>query len=48
VAIGHDSVVEISPETERTAYEHYGVDPAMERPETVEVVRFRVWRIQTF
>jgi hypothetical protein len=48
VAIGHDKVVEISPETERTAYEHYGVEPASERPEAVEAVRFRVWRIQRF
>lgn len=48
VAIGHDSVVEVSPETERTAYEHYGVEAAAERPETVEVIRFRMWRIQSF
>lgn len=48
VVIGHDSVVEISPETERAAYEHYGIQPEAERPETVEVVRFRMWRIQTF
>jgi hypothetical protein len=48
VTIGQDNVVEISPETERTAYEHYGVEPETERPEAVEVVRFRVWRIQGF
>jgi hypothetical protein len=48
VTIGQDNLVEISPETERTAYDHYGVEPASERPEAVEVVRFRVWRIQGF
>jgi hypothetical protein len=48
VTIGQDNVVDISPETERTAYEHYGVEPAPERSEPVEVVRFRVWRIQGF
>jgi sporulation protein YlmC with PRC-barrel domain len=48
VVIGHDSVVEISPETERAAYEHYGVEPATARSEPVEVVRFRIWRIQSF
>ena len=48
LAIGHDTVVEITPETERAAYEHYGVEPLAERPETVEVVRFRLWRIQSF
>jgi hypothetical protein len=48
VVIGHDSVVEISPETEREAYAHYGVQPATEREEPVEVIRFRVWRIQSF
>ena len=46
--IGHESVVEVTPETERTAYEHYGVEPAAARPEPVEVVRFRMWRIQNF
>lgn len=44
----HDQVVEVSPETERTAYEHYGIEPMTARPESVEVIRFRVWRIQTF
>jgi hypothetical protein len=48
VTVGQDNLVDISPETERTAYEHYGVEPASERPEAVEVVRFRVWRIQRF
>jgi hypothetical protein len=48
VVIGHDSVVEVSPETEREAYGHYGVQPATEREEPVDVVRFRVWRIQSF
>jgi hypothetical protein len=46
LAIGHDSVVEISPETERAAYEHYGVDPSQARDESATVVRFRIWRIQ--
>ena len=45
---GHDHTVEIDPETERRAYEHYGVAPATEREQPVEVVRFRVWRIQSF
>jgi sporulation protein YlmC with PRC-barrel domain len=48
LVIGHDSVVDISPETEREAYAHYGVEPATEREEPVEVIRFRVWRIQSF
>jgi hypothetical protein len=48
VVIGHDSVVEISPETEREAFGHYGVQPATEREEPVDVIRFRVWRIQSF
>jgi hypothetical protein len=48
VVIGHDSVVEVSPETEREAYGHYGVQPATEREEPVDVIRFRVWRIQSF
>jgi hypothetical protein len=46
--IGHDSVVEISPETERAAYEHYGIEPGTEREAPVEVIRFRVWQIQSF
>ena len=48
LVIGHDSVVEITPEREREAYAHYGVDPAAEREQPVEVIRFRVWRIQSF
>jgi hypothetical protein len=48
LVLPHDSVVEISPETERAAYEHYGIEPLTERPETVDVVRFRLWRIQSF
>ena len=48
LVLAHDSVVDISPETERAAYEHYGIEPLTERPETVEVVRFRLWRIQSF
>lgn len=48
LAIGHDTVIEITPETERAAYEHYGVEPLTQRPETVDVVRFRLWRIQSF
>jgi hypothetical protein len=48
LVIGGDDVVEITPETERTAYEHYGVEPAVAREDPVEVVRFRVWRIQSF
>jgi PRC-barrel domain len=48
LVIGHDSVIEISPETERDAYAHYGVEPTTERDEPVEVIRFRVWRIQSF
>jgi hypothetical protein len=48
LVIGHDSVVDISPETEREAHAHYGVEPATEREEPVEVIRFRVWRIQSF
>jgi hypothetical protein len=48
LVIGHDDVVEISPETERDAYAHYGVQRATEREQPVEVIRFRVWRIQSF
>ena len=46
--IGHESVVEVTPETERRAYEHYGGEPATARAEPPEVVRFRMWRIQSF
>jgi hypothetical protein len=48
LAIGHDSIVEIDSETERAAYDHYGIEPAAARPDEVDVVRFRVWRIQSF
>jgi hypothetical protein len=48
LAAGRDHTVEIEPETKRAAYEHYGVSPASEREEPVEVIRFRVWRIQSF
>ena len=48
VVIGHDSVVEISPETERKAYAHYALEPGVEGDEPVEVIRYRVWRIQSF
>jgi hypothetical protein len=48
VAIGHDTVVEVSQETERRAYEHYGVEPMTTREEPVEVTRFRIWRIQSY
>jgi hypothetical protein len=48
VVLGHDSIVEISPETERAAYEHYGVEPLTERPGSVKVLRFRLWRVQSF
>jgi hypothetical protein len=45
---GHDHTVEVDTETERAAYAHYGVDPEVEREQPVEVIRFRVWRIQSF
>lgn len=48
LTIGQENVVDISPETERAAYEHYGIQPETEREQPVEVVRFRVWRIQSF
>jgi hypothetical protein len=48
VTIGQDNVVDVSPETERKAYEHYGVEPMTTREEPVQVIRFRVWRIQSF
>jgi hypothetical protein len=48
VAVGQQHVVDVSPETERAAYEHYGIQPETEREQPVEVVRFRVWRIQSF
>jgi hypothetical protein len=48
LVIGQDAVVEIDQETERRTYEHYGVEPARERAEPAEVVRLRVWRIQSF
>jgi hypothetical protein len=48
LVIGHDTVVEIDAETERRAYEHYGIEPAAARDEPIEVVQFRVWRIQSF
>ena len=43
-----EHVVEVDAETERNAYEHYGIEPATTRPDDVELVRFTVWRIQTF
>jgi hypothetical protein len=48
VTVGQDNVVDVDSETERRAYEHYGVDPMTARADDVEVVRFTVWRIQTF
>ena len=48
LTIGQDQTAEIDAETERAAYEHYGVEPATERDEPTEVIRFRVWRIQSF
>jgi PRC-barrel domain len=44
----HESVVEIDPETERRAYDHYGIEPETQRDEGVQVVQFRIWRIQAF
>ena len=43
---GDESVLDVSPETERTAYEHYGVEPLGVREEPATMVRLRVWRIQ--
>lgn len=40
---GRDHVVDVTPETERSAYEHYGIEPLTAR---AEPVRFRVWVIQ--
>lgn len=48
LALGRDHVVEVDAETERRAYEHYGIEPLTARPEPVEVVTFRIWRIQSF
>jgi PRC-barrel domain protein len=48
VTIGHDSVVEIDAETERTGYDHYGIEPPSVRPADARVVHFRIWRIQSF
>ena len=48
LVLEHDHVIDISPETERAAYEHYGIEPEAEREEPVAVVQFRVWRIQAF
>jgi PRC-barrel domain len=48
VTVGQDSVVEVSPETEREAYEHYGIEPTTTREEPAGVIRFRLWRIQSF
>ena len=40
--IAHEpEVVAISPEKERAAYEHYGVEPLTARPESVTIARFR-------
>jgi hypothetical protein len=52
VTIGQEQVVEVSPETERKAYEHYGIEPET-APETaaeepITVVQYRIWRIQSF
>jgi hypothetical protein len=43
---GGDEVIDITPETERIAYEHYGIDPLIPREEDPDAVRFRVWVIQ--
>jgi len=48
LVIGHENVVHVDSETERKAYEHYGMEPGTERADEVEVVRFTVWRIQSF
>jgi hypothetical protein len=40
------AVVGISPEKERAAYEHYGVDPLSPRPDGPPVARFRAWRVE--
>jgi hypothetical protein len=48
VTVGQHNVVDVDSETERRAYEHYGVEPMSARADDVEVVRFTVWRIQTF
>jgi hypothetical protein len=45
VTIGHDAVVEITAETEREAYAHYGGE-VPGRGEAATVIRFRVWSIQ--
>ena len=46
--VGDDKVVEIDPQTERRAYEHYGIEPETVRDERLDAVQFRVWRIQSF
>ena len=48
VAVGQENLVDVDTETERRAYEHYGVEPLSGRGDDVEVVRFTVWRIQSF
>ena len=48
VIMSREDVVEVDAETERNAYEHYGVEPLTARADDVEVVRFTVWRIQAF
>jgi hypothetical protein len=41
-------VVAVAPETERTAYSHYGVEPLTAAPEgDADVVRFRAWVVET-
>jgi hypothetical protein len=42
----HDSVVEVTPKTERAAYDHYGIEPPVARDKRVEMIRSQVWRIQ--
>ena len=45
VVVGDDDAIEISQETERAAYDHYGIQPTAARPEGAEAVRFRIIRI---
>jgi PRC-barrel domain protein len=48
LVLEHDHVIDISPDTERKAYEHYGIEPEAAADEPVAVVQYRIWRIQSF
>jgi sporulation protein YlmC with PRC-barrel domain len=48
LTVGQEQAVDIDAETERSAYAHYGIDPATPREGEATVVSYRMWRIQMF